>query len=349
MSRPPLWSLSTFLALDTPPKEPIIHGLLSRRDLIGFAGRRRHGKTTFTLNLGVSLASGRPLLGYDIERPFRVAAFLLEDDTREIQDKIRIVVNGSATLCENLFMFTREYFYRLKMQIAISNRLFVSCVKDLCEQAKPDVVILDNAAQLLSGDMNSQVQVHKLADLCRDLCYRFNCATVVPAHPRKANEHTPSLTTDPEGFFEEIMGSSHFANSFGSLWGIERDKEDLTHFLGGQQRLTGFQSALAIRKRDDGWFEVADDYYDNVSLATNTPKREAAWKVLPAKFNFNEAYRLCEPHIKSKESFSEWIKHLCRLRLVYRFEDGSYHRAERPQPKTSKQSPVSYISAVPKE
>lgn len=347
MPRPPLWDLKTFLALQTPAKEPIIHGLISRRDLIGFVGRRRHGKTTFTLNLGVSIATGKPLLGYDIDRPYRVAAFLLEDDTGEIQDKVRIVVNGSTAIYDNLFMFTREYFYKLKLAISIEEPGFVACIKDLCDQAKPDVVILDNASQLVGGDLNSQTKTHHLADLCRELCYRFNCAVIVPAHPRKVNEFTPSLLSDPERFFEEIMGSSHFANSFGSLWGIQRSPEDLTHFVGGQQRLTGFQNALAMRKRDDGWFELTDNYSENLLLVNRTAKREAAWKVLPKRFMFNEGHRICEPYIKSKESFSDWVKHLNRLGLLTKELDGSYLRTEH-QTKQLKESPVPYLTAVPK-
>jgi hypothetical protein len=71
------------------------------------------------------------------------------------------------------------------------------------------------------------------------------------AHPRKGAGTTQdtmgdrqkiTLANNPEEFFEATMGSSHFINSTGSLWGIERDEEDQTTILLGSQRVTGRQS-----------------------------------------------------------------------------------------------------------
>src|SRR5437016_3048934 len=44
-----------FLSREFPPKEPLIDGLLFQRDIVAFAGRRRHGKTTFLSDLATSL------------------------------------------------------------------------------------------------------------------------------------------------------------------------------------------------------------------------------------------------------------------------------------------------------
>src|SRR5262249_60346667 len=65
-------TLEDFLEKDLPPKEPLIEGVLYRRDTISLVGRRRHGKTTLIGNL--SLALSLPLsdfLGYSIPQPFR--------------------------------------------------------------------------------------------------------------------------------------------------------------------------------------------------------------------------------------------------------------------------------------
>lgn len=319
-----LWPLPTFLAVRTPEKEPLIPSLLYRRDLVALAGRRRNGKTTFILNLSVSLASGTPLIGHEIPHPCRVIAFLLEDDTREIQDKLRIVVNGHSQANENLFIFPREYFSHRKIRIGASSPKFIKCLNRICEEVQPDCVILDNAAQLVRGDVNNAPKVYALCDLCRDISQTFNCSVIVAAHPRKANENVPSLLGNPEAFFEEVMGASGFINSFGSLWGIQRDQDDLTHFLGGPQRVTGFQNSIALRKRDDGWFEITDDWEETYNMGCGTQKRQEAWKALPSQFRFNDAYRICEDHIKSKDSFNNWIQHCVRLGLIRKQSDLSY-------------------------
>jgi len=320
MTKPPLpsdWAkINNFLKHETPEKECLIDRLLYRRDLVALGGRRRHGKTTFTLNLSVSLASGIPLLGWDIPSPRRVVACLLEDDTREIQDKTKGVLNGHHCVRENLFLFTREYFSQNEITVRASSAKFVDSMCAICSDCKPDCIILDNAAQLVGGDVNNATRVHALSTLCFDLSQEYNCAVIVAAHPRKANETTPSLTTNAEGFFEEIMGSSHFVNSFGSLWGIQRNSDDLTHFLGGAQRFLGGQSVMALRKRDDGWFEVVDDWEEVFDMSCGTKKRQDAWKALPQQFKFNEGFVACCEFIKSKESFSDWVRHCIRLGMM---------------------------------
>lgn len=326
MSSPSEWAkIDNFLQHPTPEKECLIDRLLYRRDLVALGGRRRHGKTTFTLNLGVSLASGTPLLGYEIPSPRRVVACLLEDDTREIQDKTKGVLNGHHCVRENLFLLTREYFSENEIPIRASHSKFIEAMCSICDDCSPDCILLDNAAQLVGGDVNNATRVHALTSLCFDLSQTYNCAVIVAAHPRKANDTTPSLIHNPEGFFEEIMGSSHFVNSFGSLWGIQRDSDDLTHFLGGAQRFLGGQSVMALRKRDDGWFEPADNWEEVFKIACKTGKREDAWKALPKQFRFNDGFNVCSKFIRSKESYGDWIRHCVRVGILTKKPDGIWY------------------------
>lgn len=341
-------SLQNFLDIPTQEKEPLIHNLLYRRDLVGFGGRRRNGKTTLSLNISVSLAAGRNFLDYQIDKPRKVLALLLEDDTWEIQDKVKLVIGDQTdqeNVFKNLFITTREYFAKRKILVSLQSKPFIRTVKDLCDTCQPDCIIIDNAAQLVQGDVNNAMKIHKLATLCFDLSQKYNCAIIVPAHPRKANENAPSLTTNPEGFFEEIMGSSHFVNSFGSLWGIQRNADDLTHFLGGSQRLTGFQNVLALRKRDDGWFEPVDDWDDAFDTACNTRKRQDAWKALPLKFAFSDGCRIVEAFIHSRHAFNDWIQHCLRAGILVKQSNGTYAKRTKEGMK-KKPSQVDYIKEV---
>jgi len=83
---PVVQTVETFLQRDFPEKEPLIDGLLYRRDLITLGGRRRHGKTSLISTVGASLALGLPdFLGFKIAQATRVMMFYLEDDGGEIQ------------------------------------------------------------------------------------------------------------------------------------------------------------------------------------------------------------------------------------------------------------------------
>ena len=46
-------SAEEFLAVEIPDKVPVIDGLVHKRDLVAFAARRRHGKTSLVTNLAV--------------------------------------------------------------------------------------------------------------------------------------------------------------------------------------------------------------------------------------------------------------------------------------------------------
>lgn len=122
------------------------------------------------------------------------------------------------------------------------------------------------------------------------------------------------------------MGSSHFINSMGSLWGIERDEETgRSYFLGGTQRFTGTQAATQLELNDNGWFEVVSEFDTNLELAVNTEKRRLAWSLLPrGPFTYMEGVNAAKPALKSQGSFNPWWRELLRLELVLPCADGKY-------------------------
>jgi hypothetical protein len=123
------------------------------------------------------------------------------------------------------------------------------------------------------------------------------------------------------------MGSSHFVNSCGSLWGIERDTQtNRTDFLGGTQRYTGDQALVVLEKGEGGQFRVVDEYGVNLPLATNTVARQKAWALLPDRFSYTQGEQSVNSAMKSTSTFSEWMRQLVRMKLVAREADGCYHK-----------------------
>jgi len=329
---PPLYGLlaEDFLNKTMPTKEPLVEGLLHQRDLVALGARRRNGKTSFVTDLAVNLALGPgEFLGYNIPAARRTLLVNLEDDPGEYQEKLRRVVGG-RDLGGRLRLLTREDFLAAKVPITVLDAQFCKVVSDAARGHVPDLVVLDNLAQLVGADYNDAPKVHKVACFCYDLGRATDAAIIVPAHPKKEDAtHPIDLVANPTAFFESIMGSSHFINSMGSLWGLQRDG-DTTAFLGGRQRGDGQQAASYLELEDAGHFYVVSDFARNAALATGTEKRARAWALLPdppATFGYREAQDLVKAALHSSASFTEWMKECRRLGVVLDARDGKLIKA----------------------
>lgn len=322
-------TLESFLVRSFPAKEDLITGLLHRRDIVALVGRRRHGKTTFMANLGLAAALPRVnFLGYPIPNALRVLILYLEDDAGEVQIRLKRMSRGELPE-ERFALYTREDFYRAKVPINGTHPQFQKFMTDVCSAHHPDVIIFDNLAHLIGADYNNPKIVHELTSFLFRLTADFNAAVIIAAHPRKRDKHgkgTPSLCDDYEGYFEEAMGSSHFVNSCGSLWGIERDPStDRTVFLGGTQRFTGQQSLMTLEKDESDWLQVLDNLEVNLPLALNTPGRKKAWELLSDEpFSYTEGETAVKPAMKSSSTFHGWFQQCLRLGLIVR--DGDRYR-----------------------
>ena len=331
----PPYSAESFLNRKLPEKQELVESLLFLRDLIAMAGRRRHGKTNLLLNLALALILGGDFLGYPIKRRLRVAALFLEDDAREIQDKLKRMLRGRESQMEGrLSILTRQDFTLNRISISVTEQAFRNYVDTVCKKEKPDLIIFDNMAQLVGADYSNPKLMHQLANYGFGLTLDHNCAVLFAAHPRKrpsGDTQSPrGLREDPEAFFEEVMGSSHFVNSCGSLWGLERDPEtDETIFLGGAQRVTGEQSLVRLSKDEFDWFQVVSDLKDNLEYATKTQARRKAWPLLPtSEFSYLEGFQAVKSQMRSQSTFHLWWQTLIRLNLVSESQSGRYTKAE---------------------
>jgi hypothetical protein len=319
-------SLQRFLEKPLPPKEPLIEGILYRRDRISLTGRRRNGKTTLIHNLALAGAAGLPqYLGFTIPRVFRVLSFYLEDDARELQDKLGRMRGRLQMGGDPFHLYTREDLWVYDIQISAKNQKFREFVQRACDACKPDLVIFDNLAHLIGADYNNPEKVHELMLFMFALEHDYNAATLIAAHPRKGTQlnHNAgvriSLRDSPEQFFEECMGSSHFINSTGSLWGIERDHGAVrSDLLLGTQRLTGTHSFTVVDKSDDDWFERVDDLKIAADTLINTAQRRHAWDLMARakQFDYKRARELTRPAMKSDGSFNPWWNDLRRQGLI---------------------------------
>ena len=326
------WSAEDYLSRQFTPKEPLLKGLLHRRDLVAFGARRRNGKTSFVTNLAVAGAVPvAEFLGYEIPAPFRSLLFILEDDPGEYQEKLRKVIGGRET-AGRIKIVTREDFFAANIRIDVREQAFRDAVEQPAKDHAPDVIVLDNLAQVIGAEYGDSKLVHALMQFCYRLARLNNAAVVLPAHPKKEDpKNRLSVLDDPDGFFESIMGSSHFINSTGSLWGLERQPEmDRCVFVGGRQRGDGQQGGSYLAMDERGWFNLIDEAQRNLDLVLNTLVRRNAWPLLPdppSTFGYRDGEALVKPVMKSGSTYSEWIRHCRRVKVIVDAPDGKLGKA----------------------
>ena len=279
-----------FLKRKLPVKAPIIEGLLYHRDMVALGARRRHGKTTFVIDLALSLAEGKgEFLGYKIAGPAKTLLVLIEDDPSELQTRLSKHLGKDEEISNRVTIVTREDFADHGVMVEIANPKFQENLERWCETQRPDVIVLDNLSFLIGAKFNDAEQMHRVATFLYTLASKYNAALIVCAHPRKdsldAKTGAKRITLENETdlWFEQLMGSSHFINAMPCLWGMERDRaNDVTVFVGGRQRVDGSQHTMNI-SYEAGRLTLVNDYEMNLARIVNTEKRKAAWAALPER------------------------------------------------------------------
>lgn len=318
-----------FRRIALPMKEPLIEGLLYRRDLVAFAGRRRNGKTSILLQLALSLTTwgSSGFLGHNIPSKRRVLLYLLEDDSRELQDRLNRMLESMEDAGDTegrLVIRTKDDFHLNGVPIGVANKTFREVVEEDCKTHKPDLILLDNLGFLVAAEFNEASVIHDYIKFVTYLSQKFDCAVITAAHPRKQGNGKDAVTLENsrDMFFEEVMGSSHFVNSCGSLWAIERTKEGHSTFYAGTQRLSGSAQPMAVEMDDEGWFCICDNFDVNFKMFVHTDLRKKAWDALPANFTYTEAREATKSILKSKNSFTPFWNGIKRLRLAVPVEKG---------------------------
>jgi hypothetical protein len=197
---------------------------------------------------------------------------------------------------------------------------------------KPDLIVIDNLAHVIGAEYNDAKVVHELMTFCYQLAKSHDAAIILAAHPRKGDiEHPMDLRRSAGEFFESIMGSSHFINSTGSLWGLDRPEgEDYSVFLGGRQRGDGNQQVSMIHMDENRCFHLVPDAQCNLPLVLNTPVRQEAWKRLPdppRTFGYRQGEEIVKAVMKSPSTYNAWMRECRRLSVIVDTPDGKLSKA----------------------
>jgi len=314
------------LAEELPEKEVLVEGILRKRDIVSFGGRRKNGKTTLLSNLAMHLSAGAEMfLGHSITRPARVLALFFEDDPSQIKEKLERLY-ALLDPKRQMAVVTLDELISAGVPVSCTDERFRNYLYKQVSDFKPDVVMLDNLSHLVRGRYNDPEIIDNAFMLVRGLANTYGCAVIVAAHPRKRGKEDPKhkLNGDTEDFFEDIMGSSHFVNSADCLWGIEKIKGGGNYFLAGEQRRTGKEYLSVIDLDDDGVFRLTEGHSDKLTSVLTSQKRKDAWKLFKqaGAFKWDEMQPRCT--MMKQSAFYDFKRELIRNGLVVKGEEDTW-------------------------
>jgi RecA-family ATPase len=186
----PLIDIFQLEGMQIPERQWLVPMRIPARNVTLISGDGGVGKSILTLQLAVAARLGRDWLGSLVSEPGPVIVFCAEDDRDEIHRRIALIAEHYHVTFAQL-----AGLYILPMAgqdalMAIPNRagvieptkLYGQFLAKACD-IKPNLIVIDNAADVYAGNENDRAQVRGFIGLMRHIAMTANAAVVVTSHP----------------------------------------------------------------------------------------------------------------------------------------------------------------------
>ncbi|MDE0741961.1 MAG: AAA family ATPase [Candidatus Poseidoniia archaeon] len=209
-----------------PQRQWIIQDWLPRGCVTAIYGDGGVGKSLLVQQLMTAMATGKPWLGH-INDPMKVYGLLCEDDEQELwrrQYSINTQLQLEMKDLENIAYVSRVGEDNMLMvfgdkDIGKLTDFFHQLLEDI-QKFKPDLVVLDTAADLFGGHENNRTHVRQfIQNCCAKIARTVNAAVLLCAHPSDSGLQRKTGTG----------GSTAWNNTVRSRWYLEKPEEDETH------------------------------------------------------------------------------------------------------------------------
>lgn len=194
------------ITAESKKDDPVIVGLLNRREFAILSASAKTGKSMFALRVAIAIASGKSFLGFEVV-PGKVMYLQTEISDFELRNRIERMLSSVTreqedAVNKNVHIST----YRLKLDRP-ENR---ESLKSVLEIEKPDLLILDPFYELHSSSFkeDSSDDVAPLLREIKKIAHDVGCAILLIHHQGKKNE----------GFTSPSPSHSHRgSSSFGDV------------------------------------------------------------------------------------------------------------------------------------
>lgn len=205
-----------------PERQWLIDDWLPRGYVTALYGDGGVGKSLLTQQLITALATGKSFLGKEI-KTYKVYALMCEDDSNELWRR-QVAINNYYGIdmeqLENICFVSRVGKDNFLMTFANDDvgrltKFFKELNQDLTRH-KPDLIILDTAADLFGGNENNRPQVRQFVQTaCGQIARLNNSAVLLCAHPSESGIQKGTGSG----------GSTAWNNTVRSRWYLKRPED----------------------------------------------------------------------------------------------------------------------------
>lgn len=266
-----------------PEREWIIPDWLPKGCVTTIYGDGGVGKSLLVQQLMTAVSTGKEWLGYT-NKPMKVYGLLCEDDEKELwrrQYKINKQLGLEMPDLENVAYISRVGNDNLLMtfgdkDVGKLSNFFHKLAKDI-QEFKPDLVVLDTAADLFGGNENNRTHVRQfIQNCCAKIARDANSAVLICAHPSDSGLQRKTGTG----------GSTAWNNTVRSRWYFEWSEDSSAPTGMRELSLKKSNYSASQVKIFVNWYNGIFIIEDNYTSLTDVMKRASKWDdVRDAKSN----------------------------------------------------------------
>jgi len=196
-----------------PEDQPawLIEGLWGSGAVGVIGGAPKSCKSWLSLEMALSVASGRPCLGrYPVQNPGPVLLFAAEDTPLQVRERL-----------EGLSQARGTDFRSLEVDLILEPSLRIDRVEDVArlratvERRCPKLLVLDPYVRLQRVDENNSTEVSAILGTLRDLSRQFKLAILLVHHARKSPAEQAGQALRGSGDFHAWGDSNLYLNRRG--------------------------------------------------------------------------------------------------------------------------------------
>ena len=229
----------------------LVDGLIEEGGHTLITGKSGIGKSLFTLNLALSLASQQDFMGHKVNRPLNVTIIQCENSEPFMKHRLEKMVEAAPQFKPALGKIGFVYFDGRHDNPAfkLSNPNLDAMIGKINDLYNTDVIIIDPYKSYAGTVENSNDENRQALDNLFAILNNKVITSLIVHHEGKSNERYGT---------DKARGASAVTDAISNYWSVYRkdDKDsDKVHFV------VRCEKARNSKKFDDIYLEIVDNFY----------------------------------------------------------------------------------------